>query len=96
MSRVWEEAISLFKPEILALAERAEKGQKVSLEEWEQLHMNSYERNYLLPFCTDEVLLKVSQQYQMHSCVVQYPSSYDEAIVSVLFPLVCQRLQEKS
>ena len=67
----------------------------ITLEQWEKVAnggLNSYERNYLLPNCSNEVLLHVAENYNKHVGWISYPSSYEEAIVHLLFPLICTRL----
>lgn len=82
----------LIRPEIWELGNQVDL---ITLEQWEKVSnggLNSYERAYLLPNCSNEVLLQVASNWNKHVGWVSFPSSYEEAIVHLLFPLICTRL----
>jgi len=68
----------------------------VELEVWKGLYLNSYEREYLYEFLTDEALLSVCNDCIKNTTKVKFISTYEEAIVHKLFPEVCTRLAERN
>ncbi len=80
----------MIREEVLNLATQA----PISKFVWDKLYLNTYERNFLLEFVSDEVLL---EQCQLHinNITVNYTSTYEGAILHKLFPEVCKRLKEK-
>lgn len=81
----------LIKNEIRTLAERG----NITLDEFEKLYMNSYERNFLLPYCKNEVLLHEAKAWlKQISDIPAFPTTYNEAALHLLFPLLAERLQQ--
>lgn len=85
-----EKTDTLVKPEIQDLIDRG----NVTWEEYEVLYMNSYERSRLYAVLTPEALCKVGHQALSHIPLKGYPTTYEDVIISLLFPLALTRLQE--
>lgn len=71
----------------------AERGWAVSVEEYKELRMNSYERRFLLPYVSDETLCTIVvlclNNCERHSLV-----TYDGNLQEVLVPELVNRLIE--
>lgn len=66
----------------------------VTLDVWKSLKMNSYERNYLLEFVTDEALLHIGQQ-TLQNIQVDWVTTYEEFATAKLLPEVLTRLAKR-
>jgi carbon starvation protein CstA len=80
----------MIRQEVYMLATQA----PISKFVWDKLYINTYERNFLLEFVSDEVLLEQCQLH-MNNITTNYTSTYEGAILHKLFPEVCKRLKEK-
>lgn len=79
----------LIRKEIIDLADDG----PIDLETWKNLVANTYERNYLFEFLTDEAILHVCVQY-INNVTTKYSPTYESTIVHKLFPIVCSRLKD--
>jgi len=86
----------MIRQSVLAIAERVEiTGDRISNDEWAQLRMNSYEREFLLQFVdnatiasiADGTLKNSSQKKIFGAC-----STYDEFAINRLIPELLRRL----
>jgi hypothetical protein len=80
--------------------ERFERGDTIELDEWEHYRMNSYERQYLLPLFSDEVLCWMvdyarENASQIHGGHGVIPGNYDEAIIHLYSKELVERLRER-
>jgi hypothetical protein len=65
---------------------------KISKEEYDEMRMNSYEREALYPHLTTEALLSIAKHCVSNCSLVSHPpKSYDEAAI-VLLDLLVKRL----
>ena len=67
----------------------------VDLETYTSLRMNSYEREYLMEFLTDEAFIHVCSLCLNQVSANRHPVTYDEAIVHKLFPELLTRFERK-
>lgn len=81
---------SLIRQEIRDMAKQG----SVSWEQFDKTPMNSYERNFIIESLTTNALITHSAHMMRHVTTPpgEYPTTYEETIVNVLFPLVCRRL----
>jgi hypothetical protein len=86
------------KPEIQRLINRyLNKAILLTYEEYSSLRMNSYERAALYPIMDNNCFIKVCLQYQQHfSLSANPPSTYEEAALQLLFPLLIERLERET
>jgi len=82
---------SMIRMEIRDLADDV----PVDLETYKSLRMNSYEREYLLEFLTDEALVYVCALHLNNVHCVSRPVTYEESIVHKLFPELLTRFERK-
>lgn len=80
----------LIRQEIIDLANDG----PINKETWNTLCLNTYERNYLLEFLTDEALLKLCKSTN-NNVTTKFESTYESLIIHKLFPILCTRLQDK-
>lgn len=81
------------RPHVEALATRPEP---VTLAEWRELRLNSWERQYLYPRLTVEALADVVR-YSINNCSRLYgsvASTYDEIVIHTFAPELLRRLEE--
>lgn len=77
--------------------DRVKSGVPVTIKEWEQWIMNSYERHELYPLMDNECL-KHTAQYFAGNCrpkTARVASCYDEALIHTLLPLLLDRIPDK-
>lgn len=72
----------------------AERGQEITIEEWDSTPLNSYERQYLYEFLNTEVLLEICVYINSQASHVQHPITYNDSIVSILFPELLMRIRD--
>lgn len=80
----------LIRKEVIDLADDG----PIDLETWQELTLNSYERNYLMEFLTDEALLWECKTFS-RNISTKYECTYESTIVHKLFPILVSRLKEK-
>lgn len=90
-----EEFYSHIRSEIINLSKRKEK---ITIDEWNNLRINSYERRILYNNLTNEVLIETAEYY-MSQCYQKLPSlsipiHYNEALERVLLPLLLERFKK--
>jgi len=76
--------------EVQALANR---GWPVSSEEYAEMRMNSYEREYLLPYLSLECLTGVARYYLSQCSPCYKPVTYNEALLARVVPELLDRLE---
>ena len=82
----------LIKPEVQKLIDRG----NVTYEEYEKLYLNSYERYALYPVMTTEALLTFCRKHILPNLTQKlYPTTYEEAVLTVLFPLLLSKMDKK-
>ena len=77
---------------------RAEHPEPVTLQEYQALRMNSYERKFLLPHIDNETLIYIARysysQIGRRLTKHQIAEDYSEALMLEYAPLLCDRLEE--
>lgn len=76
-----------------SVKELAKRGHEITIEEWDNLTLNTYERNYLYEFLPNEVILKICKQYNKHTSCEKHISIYNETVVATLFPELIRRME---
>lgn len=76
--------------------ELAKRGHEITIEEWNNTALNSFERYYLFEYLNNATLLAICKTYNQHTVPVRNPSTYDEAVVNLLFPELIRRLEPLS
>lgn len=82
---------SHIRPEIQALADRG----NVTLAEWRDLRMNSYEQELLIPKLTDEALI-YTVDHMAKNCQIDQRrpfTTYDNAMIGLIVPELIRRLE---
>jgi len=90
-----EQAMAHVREEYQQLALR---GTPITLAEWKDMRMNSWERDFLIPYLDDEALCW-TVQHNLSNCSVRRAnpcSTYEDALVNLLAPELMKRLQEKT
>lgn len=88
------ERLSNIRQHIRELAVRG----TISYEEYNDLRMNSYEREHLHPHMTKEGLVKLLRLYSNHVAPKDRTgpcSTYDQAILHNLLPLLLEKLEKE-
>jgi hypothetical protein len=80
-----EHHLANVRPEYKVLAAR---GVPITLDEYKEMRMNSYERKFLLPYFSDEVLFHVMEHARQNSSNPGRAISvtYDESIINDYMP----------
>jgi hypothetical protein len=76
--------------------ELAKRGHAITIEEWNNTALNSFERYYLFEYLNNATLLAICKVYNQHTTPTRNPSTYDEAVVNLLFPELIRRLEPLS
>lgn len=74
--------------------ELAKRGHAITIEEWNNTPLNTYERQYLFQFLEVPMLVAICKEYNKHTLQERNPCTYDSVVVSVLFPEVIRRLEQ--
>lgn len=83
---------TLIRPEIKALAERG----NITKSEMDEIPMNSYERNFCLPYLTHEAFIDYCTLCNKNTSINnEYPTTYNEAVIALLFPQLLQRFMKE-
>lgn len=92
MSKHNEEFMNHVRDDYIDLCER---GWPIQLEEYQEMRMNSFEREYLLPFLSLEAL-KWSLENCLKNCShgTSKPSTYDESLQNLYVPELLRRLED--
>jgi hypothetical protein len=77
-----------------SIKELAKTAHKLTLEEWNNLTLNTYERNYLYEYLPNYVLIEVCKRHNQNVEVPRAPTTYNEAVVAILFPELIRRLED--
>ena len=72
--------------------ELAKRGHEITVEEWNNTPLNTYERQYLFEYLPLKTLIAVCNEYTKHTDQTRCPSTYNEVVVSILFPELIARL----
>ena len=79
--------------------ELADRDEPISEDERNDLVMNSYEREFILPNLSDEALFKTLEYYIQNCRALSDPSrpasTYDEAVIYRLAPELMRRLRSR-
>ncbi len=84
------------QPIVKELADRGE----VSLREFDGIPMTTGERQYLIPYLSNEAMIEYVSRRILPNCVGSYSAqrmpatTYDEILARVIVPDLCQRLRE--
>ena len=75
--------------------EIAVQNRTIELHEYEEMRMNSYERAFLLPYFSDEVLLQMIEYARRNSSTRSYPVpvTYNDAIIDAYMPELMKRFR---
>lgn len=88
MFKLKEKQEPLIKEEIKQLCARGD----ITLEEYNTLYMNSYERAYIIQFLRDDALLVVAKTYLDNvTSTPDFPTTYEDAILHIIFPQLLKR-----
>jgi hypothetical protein len=72
----------------------AERGKAISLEAFRGMRLNSYEREFLVPYLTDELLISQVEYYTKNS-ERHSRATYDGQLQDVLVPELLKRLKRR-
>lgn len=78
------------------IIERCNKPEPITLNEYNSYFTNSYERNYMLEYLDMEALSFICQHALSNITCTMYPTTYEEAIVTKLFPELLRRITHNS
>lgn len=78
------------------MKELAKCGHEITIEEWNNTALNSYERYYLFEHLSNPTLLAVCKAYNHQTAPIRHPTTYDETVVALLFPELIRRLESLS
>ena len=85
------------RAEILSLCERGDVEYQ-EYQEYEQLRMNSFEREFLYPYMTNDCLITVIENHILPNCrdVNRFMPAvtYDDSLIKSFVPLLLSRLKE--
>jgi hypothetical protein len=84
-----EDDMSHVSEEIQDLANR---GWSISDEEYKEMRMNTYEREFLLPYVSVECLCNIAEYY-LSQCSRHHDCTYDGAIAYRVIPEMIERLR---
>ena len=79
----------LIREDVYALAKQG----PISKDVWDKLYLNTYERNFLLEYVSNQVLLETCKQH-LNNVTQEYDATYETEIIHKLFPEVCKRFQK--
>jgi len=87
----------LVGPEVRNLIQKCTcYGTRLTWDEYQTLTINNYERISLYPYMDNDCLLKLCTQHFVPYLPVGFPSTYNEVVMAVLFPLILARLQAET
>lgn len=91
------EHVCFLKPEVQRLMNRyLNEGILLTYEQYEVMYLNSYERIALYPIMDNECLLKVCTKMQDNITAPRAPTTYEDTILHIMFPLLIERLKREA
>jgi hypothetical protein len=73
--------------------ELAKRGKEITIEEWNNTPLNTYERQYLFEFVSNDLLIALCKVYNNYTEHTREPTTYNETVLTLLFPELIKRFE---
>lgn len=73
--------------------ELAKRGKEITIEEWNNTPLNTYERQYLFEFLSNELIIAICKVYNDYTEHTKEPTTYNETVLTLLFPELIKRFE---
>ena len=73
--------------------ELAKRAHEITIEEWNNTPLNTYERQYLFEFISNDLFIAICKVYNNYTEQVKVPTTYNETVLTLLFPELIKRFE---